>query len=94
MFCLLCIKVKMLCPWMPLMKISLELLELIAFLTALHISALERWYLNSLYSIHRFIGMIVRNEYVISVILFYINSRRKHIKSSPCLILHQDNVLL
>ena len=69
MFCLLGIKVKVLRPWMPLMKISLELLQLIelficfvqdeAIFSALLISALQRRYLNSLYSIHRFIGIIL-----------------------------------
>ena len=54
------------------MKISLGLLQLIelficfvhdeAIFTALHISALERRYLNTLYSIHRFIGILFRNE--------------------------------
>ena len=54
------------------MKISLGLLKLIelficfvqdeVIFSALHSSALERWYLNSLYSIHIFIGMIFRNE--------------------------------
>ena len=72
MFCLLGIKVKVLRPWMRLMKISLGLLQLIEvficfvqdedIFSARHISALERQYLNSLYSIHRFIGMIFRNE--------------------------------
>ena len=72
MFYLLGIKVKKLLQWMPLMKISLGLLQLInlficsvqdeVIFFALHISALERPYLISLYSIHRFIGMIFRNE--------------------------------
>ena len=31
-------------------------------LCSTYISALERQYLNTLYSIHRFIGMIFRNE--------------------------------
>ena len=74
MICLLDIKVKVPCPWMPLMKISLRLLHVqlielfICFIqcevivSALHISALERRYLNSLYYINRYMGMIFRNE--------------------------------
>ena len=72
MICLLDIKVKVLCPWMPLMKIILRLLQLIelficfiqceVIVSALHISALERRYLNSLYYINRYMGMIFRNE--------------------------------
>ena len=54
------------------MKISLRLLKLIGLficfvqceviVSALHISALERRYLNSNYCINRFLGMIFRNE--------------------------------
>ena len=54
------------------MKIGLRLLQLIELFicfvqcevidSALHISALERRYLNSLYHINRFISMIFRNE--------------------------------
>ena len=73
MVCLLGIKAKLLHPWKPLMKISLGVLQMIELLSfvqdevifsALHtyISALERRCLNSLYSIHRFIGMTFRNE--------------------------------
>ena len=65
---LLGIKVKLLRAWMSLViRISLGLLQLTELFTcfvpeevifpALHISALEWRYLNSLYSIHRFIGM-------------------------------------
>ena len=72
MICLLDIDVKVLCPWIPLMKISLRLLKLIGLficvvqyeviVSALHISALERRYLNSNYCINRFLKMIFRNE--------------------------------
>ena len=54
------------------MKISLRLLQLIGLficfvqceviVSALHISALERRYLNNHYCINRFLGMIFRNE--------------------------------
>ena len=54
------------------MKISLRLLQSIdlficfiqceVIVSALHISALERRYLNSLYYINRFMGMIFRNK--------------------------------
>ena len=64
---LLGIKVKLLRPWMSLTRISLGLQQLIesficfvqdeVIFPALYISALERRYLNSLYSIHRFIDM-------------------------------------
>ena len=54
------------------MKISLRLLQLIelficfvqceVIVSALHMSALERRYLNSLYYINRYMGLIYRNE--------------------------------
>ena len=89
------------------MKISLRLLQLIelficfiqceVIVSALHISALEKRYLNSLYYINRYMGMIFRNEYVISIVLFYIKDLLLigNIESSPCFeILHQDNDLV
>ena len=90
------------------MKISLRLLQLIelficfihceVIVSALHISPLEKRYLNSLYYINRYMGMVFRNEYVISIVLFYIKDLKLligNIKSSPCFeILHQDNDLV
>ena len=90
------------------MKISLEILQLLELLicyvqdeaicSALHISTLEKRYLNSLYSIHRFIGICFRNELIISVVLFYMKYLKiliGNIQSLPCFeILHLDHDLL